>query len=580
MDKKGIAGIAVCVLLLLAWFPLASRLGWLKVPPPAPEQEESQALASAPADPSPAPPPVSPQAAPLAQASDAADLELTTAPERLRMAATQAMELVFSPRQGGVANVQLHDYQEEDRQTEVTLGTADWPFLTVLAGADDRLVSPKILEQTAERLVLQRRSLKTGLLVHETWSTRADNLYGVDYAVSFQNAGEQALELSELSISCGQLTRKVVAAGNKMSKVGASDLSADVAGVEKTRTYTSSKVEKLEDDDRQEMSSQGVKWLAVHTKYFAFGLISQGQPFSGCRLQSETDDAGRPSLRGVVYLPAQKLAPGASAQFQYAAYAGPKAYDQLRGLKVGMERIMGLDLFFFFHPSWMGGLTSGMLRTLVWLNAKIDHRWGYGFAIILITFLIKMVFWPLTHRSTVSMRKMQKVQPLLKELREKYKDQPQKIQQKTMELYKEHRVNPMGGCLPIVLQIPVFFALFNTLRGAIELRHASFMWVVDLAQPDTLPWMLFGLPIRPLAILMGVTMLLQQQLMPSSADPNQKRMMSFMSLFFIVMFYSMPAGLTLYWTVNQVLTIIQNLVSQRMETAAAGKVSPVNGSAK
>ena len=162
------------------------------------------------------------------------------------------------------------------------------------------------------------------------------------------------------------------------------------------------------------------------------------------------------------------------------------------------------------------------------------------------------------------MRKMQEIQPLVKELRAKYGDQPEKMNRKTMELYKEHNVSPLGGCLPMFMQIPVFFALFNTFRSAIELRQASFLWVADLSIPDTIADP-FGIPIRPLAILMAVSMLGQQKMMPSSADPSQARMMMFMSVFFMFIFYSMPAGLTLYWTVNQILTIAQTLVSRKLE---------------
>jgi len=136
-----------------------------------------------------------------------------------------------------------------------------------------------------------------------------------------------------------------------------------------------------------------------------------------------------------------------------------------------------------------------------------------------------------------------------------------------MELYREHKVNPLGGCLPMLFQLPVFLALFNTFRSAIELRQSSFLWVADLSQPDTLGFMPFGLPIRPLALMAGGSMMLQLKTSPSSADPNQAKMMMFMSVFFIFISYTMPAGLTLYWTINQLLTIVQHAVLRRMEEA-------------
>jgi len=274
--------------------------------------------------------------------------------------------------------------------------------------------------------------------------------------------------------------------------------------------------------------------------------------------------SANPWLYAGVLLDGGTLEPGQDRTWELSCYAGPKQYGLLKQIDNRLLSVMRMDLFFGLHPRWMAWISGRILTALLALSAFFDHRWGYGFAIIVITFVIKMLFWPLTHRSTASMRKMQAIQPLVKELREKHGDQPEKMNRKVMELYKEHNVSPLGGCMPMFLQIPVFFALFNTFRSAIELRQAEFLWVADLSVPDTIADP-FGVPIRPLAILMAVSMLGQQKMMPSSADPSQARMMMFMSVFFMFIFYSMPAGLTLYWTVNQILTIVQTLVSRRLE---------------
>jgi len=264
-----------------------------------------------------------------------------------------------------------------------------------------------------------------------------------------------------------------------------------------------------------------------------------------------------------------RLAPGQSVSRKLTVYAGPKELDRLRAWRPGLDSVMGLDRFFLWHPAWMGWLSRLILHSLIGLKRIFGHEWGYGWAIIVVTFVIKMLFWPLTHRSTVSMRRMQKIQPQMKEIREKYKSNPKKMNEKVMELYRENNVSPLGGCLPIFFQIPVFFSLFNTLRGAIELRHASFLWAADLSIPDDLPFGIMGFPIRPFAILMVGTMLLQQKLMPTSADPSQTRMMLFMTVFMAFIFYGMPSGLTLYWTFNQVLTIGQTLVTKKLEERSA-----------
>ena len=187
---------------------------------------------------------------------------------------------------------------------------------------------------------------------------------------------------------------------------------------------------------------------------------------------------------------------------------------------------------------------------------------NYGLAIILLTFLIRIVFWPLNRKSMLSTQRMQEIQPEITALRERYKSDPARQQQEMMKLYKEKKINPMGGCLPMLIQIPVFFALFIVLRGAIELRFSSFLWISDLSTPenlfaDKLP---FALNILPL--LMGFTMWLQQRMTPTS-DPQQQKMMLMMPIIFTLMFYSFPSGLSLYWTTNQVLMIIQLAVMRR-----------------
>ena len=161
------------------------------------------------------------------------------------------------------------------------------------------------------------------------------------------------------------------------------------------------------------------------------------------------------------------------------------------------------------------------------------------------------------------MRKMQALKPQLDELKAKYKDDPQTMYRKQRELFKENHVSQLGGCLPMILQIPVFFALFNTFRNAIELRHASFLWAYDLSMPDTLAFSPEALPIRPFAILMAATMYLQQKMTPNP-DPNASKMMSFMTIFFMFLFYGMPSALTLYLTVSYLLGILQTYVTNKM----------------
>jgi len=196
---------------------------------------------------------------------------------------------------------------------------------------------------------------------------------------------------------------------------------------------------------------------------------------------------------------------------------------------------------------------------------------NYGIAIIILTLLTKIVLWPLGNKSYKSMNDMKRMQPLMAEIREKYKDDKKKMNEETMALYRTYKINPMGGCLPMLVQLPVFLALYRMLYQAIELRHAPFFgWINDLSAPDRLfhfnvsiPFMQppYGIPV--LTIVMGATMLLQQKMSPPPGDPTQAKMMMFMPIIFTVIFINFPAGLVLYWLTNNLFSIAQQYYIQK-----------------
>jgi len=218
-----------------------------------------------------------------------------------------------------------------------------------------------------------------------------------------------------------------------------------------------------------------------------------------------------------------------------------------------------------------GFFSKALLLGMNWLHAAL--RLPYGWAIIVITVFIKVVFWPLTQASTRSAKRMQALQPQIKALQEKYKDDPVKAQRKMMEFWKEHKINPMSGCLPTLIQMPVFFGFFFMIGSAIELRGASFLWVRDLSRPDTL-FLIPGVnfPFNLLPLIMGATMLYQAHLTPPSPgmDPAQAKMMRYMPLIFLVFLYNYSAGLTLYWTVQNVLSIVQTKLIRTMPEPSPG----------
>ncbi|MFW6011019.1 MAG: membrane protein insertase YidC [Desulfosalsimonas sp.] len=318
--------------------------------------------------------------------------------------------------------------------------------------------------------------------------------------------------------------------------------------------YIDSKLEEIDPGDIEDKSAYdgSVYWTGITDRYFMTTLVPESPAQTEIRLSLEKN----PELIRLSYLqPGETIAPGDSRRFDYMLYMGPKRMPELK--QFGHELDRAIDFGFF----------DIIAKPCLWLMNKIHDNVvsNYGFAIILLTILIKIIFWPLGSKSYRSMAEMKKLQPLMSDIRKKYKDDKKKMNEEVMRLYKTYKVNPMSGCLPMVVQIPVFIAFYRMLYEAIELRHAPFMlWINDLSSPDRLfrfdvsiPFMAppYGIPV--LTVIMGATMFLQQKLSPPPGDPSQAKIMMFMPLIFTVIFINFPAGLVLYWLTNNVLSIAQ-----------------------
>jgi YidC/Oxa1 family membrane protein insertase len=297
-----------------------------------------------------------------------------------------------------------------------------------------------------------------------------------------------------------------------------------------------------------------VDWVGYENNYFTQAIIPLEDKVY--QMVARVVDANKQLIQ-VVYLSEPfQLDPNEENTLKLRLYMGPKELDQLSKAEHNLPKAVDYG--------WFTVIAKPLLHVLNWFY-RFTHN--YGIAIILLTVIIKIVFWPLTQKSFQSMQAMKKLQPKIAQLREKFSDDKEKLNQELMQLYKTYKVNPLGGCLPMVLQIPVFFALYRMLNGAVELRHMPFMlWIDDLTAPDRLnigfsiPY-LGGLPV--LTILMGVTMFIQQKMTPSTGDPRQEQIMLLMPVVFTVMFVNFPAGLVLYWLVNNVLSIVQQYFVNR-----------------
>jgi len=291
-----------------------------------------------------------------------------------------------------------------------------------------------------------------------------------------------------------------------------------------------------------------IDWVAYTSQYFTMAVVPIDLAPNHSQLKAL--DTERQMVETTLVGPKITLQPGVQQEFRFKLYMGPKEESYLKAADPKLKDMI--------NYGWFDVIAQPLLKFLKLTN-RVTHN--YGVDIIILTLLIKILFWPLTHKSYVSMQQMKKLQPKMQKIREKYKDDKEKMNQEVMQMYRTHKVNPVGGCLPMLLQIPVFFALYRVLYSALAIRHAPFMlWINDLSAPDRLylgfdiPY-LGGLPV--LTLLMGVSMFAQQKMSPTTGDPRQEKMMLMMPVVFTVFFVNFPSGLVLYWLVNNVLSIGQ-----------------------
>ncbi|MBW1989471.1 MAG: membrane protein insertase YidC [Deltaproteobacteria bacterium] len=302
--------------------------------------------------------------------------------------------------------------------------------------------------------------------------------------------------------------------------------------------------------------SGDVDWAGITGRYFLSAVAPDTEGPADVRMSTSEDGM----LRTRFLYPQEPVPPGAEKTFYAEAFFGPKSTAALKQAGHQLPRAL--------HFGWFDFLA----KPLLWLM-NVMHRFipNYGVAIILLTILVKLLFWPLSNKSYQSMAAMKKLAPLMQEIREKYKDDKKKMNEEVFALYRTFKVNPLSGCLPMIVQIPVFIALYKMLYEAIELRHAPFLlWINDLSAPDRLfrfdfsiPFMEapYGIPV--LTLLMGASMFIQQKMTPSPGDPSQAKMMMFLPILFTFIFINFPSGLVLYWLVNNILSMAQQYYIQK-----------------
>jgi YidC/Oxa1 family membrane protein insertase len=517
----------------------------------------------------------------LQNASAVSDMQSRPAlPEKTLSISNEFLTVTVSSYGASITRAELHKYRKyvEKESPPVVLDFADMKALTYSGltgcGANDGF-ELSLAEHT--NCIVARRKINEDLTLERRIVLKEHYLLEVHDV--FYASGSSNLCLPERQISLG-----IIKAPDHDSKHPASDENLGIDALmatsgEGTKHWETKLIglfpKKNEGNipvNITKLEDTPVDWLAVKSKFFVQILKPQGgalayRMFVERKVTPEEKALNKaPSkikIAGVsstLVLAEKEIAAGSTAEDTMTLYIGPKKLSILKTLGLKEEDVMDF------------GMWRVICYFLVWLiNGIYQIIPNYGVAIILVTIIIRVIFWPLTHKSNESMKKMQQLQPLIAELRTKYKDNPRKMQEEMMALYKANKVNPLGGCIPMLIQIPVFIALFYVLKSAIELRFAEFLWIKDLSEPERLlygsiPFLPWGLNILP--IFMAVTQGWQTHLMPSTDPAQQKLMVFFMPVMMLVLFYNMPSALILYWTANQVIMIVQQLV-QKYRIAAA-----------
>ena len=559
-DKDIILAIAICALILFGWEPFSRYMGWTSKPEATVTAKQTKV--------------VTPQTTtPAVKTPETVKIETkVTAPEQLKKYSLQTianddLKLIINPNTGDIQTVELLKYKNADKTGIVTINkAADRNGLLELINTKEALkvISVKCKTQD-KKCTLVRTVLINNKQVQltQTWEL-AKKGYVVNTSITFTNLSKEAISFNNLVLTGSNLGPWSVHSGDKV-RIPSHRLDY----LTSNGSYEDIAADKKDSKFFQNPAPM-VDWAAASNKYFC-SILDANEPYALYQAryyvkdQKEKDES-RPVITIGANLPEFILNSMTSKTFNYSLYSGPKIISELDAFKPSVSKVM--------HLAW--GPLDYLSRLLLWILVKLNSVVNsYGISIIILTILVRTIFYPLTAKGNASMKKMQEIKPQLEEIRTKYKENPQLMNTKMMELYRVYGVNPFGGCLPILLQIPVFFALYATLDGAVELRQVPFLWCKDLAAADTVATInlyFFNLPINPLVLAMTALMALQQHLTPMAMDPVQKKMMALMPVVMLIFLYDLPSGLTLYWTISNVFSIIQLKLQQRAN-AAQGTVT-------
>ena len=415
-----------------------------------------------------------------------------------------------------------------------------------------------------------RATLKSGLAVGKTYTLEESDKPGSPYLVNMtlevKNTSETTLNLEDWSLFLGEaapLYVKEVPAQTGFFWREEGDMHFKHGGKFKRAWFGLRKAKSL----ILSPADETVEFAGVTNQFFATVIQPEKPAVTPVwskykEVEIEKGAKTRSSVRAGLQLPVNELQPGESTTLNYRIFIGPKQNTMLRQMDKHWGKGWG-DVMQYGWFSPISRLLNWLLNIYHDLIDGISKAWSWGLAIIILTISVRVLIWPLYAKSTRTMKRMGKLKPKMDELREKYKDDPSKLQMETMGLYKQYGVNPVGGCLPMLLQIPIFFGFYRMLQYAVELRGNGFLWVDDLSQPDTLGH-LFGIPLNLLPTVMAITSFLQIKMTPSTGDKMQQRILLLMPIMFFLFCYNFASALALYWTTQNIFSIGQTWLTNKM----------------
>ena len=560
MDRQAWIATTLCILGLIGW-----QVYMVKHPAPTPARAlasptpvASATSSSSPASPGTTGSPAAGAAAVLNEPTPAPTPTPAQFTEQTTTLRNSDLELLLTNRGGGIAEAVLPKHKAENGGP-VKLSSHDRLPIGALVDKPAAAVLEEFTVVPGQRSVQFERTLPNNIRLRKTFSlpappNRKDN-YVAQLELQFQNTGTAAYNNPGYYVALGSAapihhndlpnyTRVTWCIDGKTRNTDVSWFAA--------QTYPIIGTQKRAAQQFFDEKINGAEWAAVSNQFFATivtPISAKATSIWAQRFESykKPDGSLEYGIEGAMGMPGFKVPPGQTATAQFQLYVGPKLYNRLAELTHDEAEIMDFGL-------WK--LVSETLLNMM----NLIHRFvgNYAVAILILTAIIKLILWPLQTKANKSMRRMSALSPKMQELREKYKDDPTKMNAEVMKLYKDYGVNPVSGCLPMMIQIPIFFGLFTMLRQAVELRNANFLWVHDLSQPDTvghIPGL--GWPINILPLIMAGTSFWMTHVTPKSGDATQQRVMMFMPLIFVVFCYNFAAALALYYTTQNLFTILQ-----------------------